>query len=82
MPPWLVLALLLALIIALIYQLASRRYGWRLVLYWAVVAAGMLVAEALAESMGWNVTRFGDLRLLPDFMGAAVILAVFWFLGV
>ena len=82
MPPWLVLALLLALIIALIYQLASRRYGWRLVLYWAVVAAGMLAAEALAESMGWNVTRFGDLRLLPDFVGAAAILAVFWFLGV
>ena len=82
MPPWLLLALLLALIIALVYQLASRRYGWRVVLYWIVIAAGMLGAEALAESVGWNITRFGDLRLLPDFAGAAMILGVFWFLGV
>jgi uncharacterized membrane-anchored protein len=82
MPPWLLLALLLALIIALLYQLASRRYGWRVVVYWVAIAAGMLVAEAIAESLGWNVTRFGDLRLLPDFAGAAMILAAFWFLGV
>ena len=82
MPPWLLLVLLLAFIIALLYQIASRRYGWRLVAYWVLVTTGMLAAEALAESLGWSFTRFGDLRLLPDLLGAMLVLAVFWFLGV
>lgn len=82
MPPWLLLVLLLAFIIALVYQIASRRYGWRLVAYWALITVGMLAAEALAEYLGWSFTRFGDLRLLPDLLGAILVLAVFWFLGV
>jgi hypothetical protein len=32
--------------------------------------------------LGWNVTRLGDLRLLPDMLGAAAVLAVLWFLGI
>ena len=82
MPPWLLLALLIALVIALVYQLVTRRYGWRLLLYWLLVAGGMLVAEALAELLGLNITRFGDLRLLPDLVGAALVILVFWFIGV
>lgn len=82
MPPWLVFAAVLALAFAALYQLATRRYGWRLLAYWAVILVGILAAEAAAESLGWSFTRLGDLRLLPDLAGAAVILALLWFLGV
>lgn len=82
MPPWLLFAALLSLIVALLYQLVSRRFGWRVLGYWVAVFAGVLAAEALAESIGLNVTRFGDLRLLPDLIGAAIVVAVLWFLGV
>jgi hypothetical protein len=82
MPPWLLLVLLVAFILALIYQIASRRYGWRLLLYWVLITTGMLAAEALAEYLGWSFTRYGDLRLLPDLLGAILVLTAFWFLGV
>jgi hypothetical protein len=82
MPPWLVLALVLALALAAGYQLVTRRYGWRVLAYWIVILAGILGAEAAAESLGWNVTRLGDLQLLPDMLGAAAVLAVLWFLGI
>ncbi len=82
MPAWLVFAAVLALALAALYQLATRRYGWRLAAYWLAVLVGILGAEAAAESLGWSFTRFGDLRLLPDLVGAAVILALLWFLGV
>jgi hypothetical protein len=82
MPPWLVFSVALALALAALYQLLTRRYGWRVLVYWALVLAGILAAEVGAEALGWNVTRFGDLRLLPDVIGAAVVLAALWFLGV
>lgn len=82
MPPWLVFAAALALALATLYQLTTRRYGWRVVAYWVVILLGIAGAEAAAESVGWNLTRFGDLRLLPDLLGAVIILAVLWFLGV
>lgn len=75
-PPWLILALVLTLAIALGYQLARRRYGWRVLFYWGLILAGFLGAEGLAESLGWNVTRLGDLRLLPDLVGSALAVAV------
>jgi hypothetical protein len=81
MPPWLLLALAFSLVIAVLYQLKSRHYGWRVMLYWVLVLAGFLGGEALAESLGWNVTRLGDLRLLPDLIASLVIVAVLWFLG-
>lgn len=81
MPPWLVLALVVSLTIGLLYQLLSRRFGWRILLYWAVILGGWLAAEALAESAGWDITRFGDLRLLPDLVGALVVVAILWFFG-
>lgn len=81
MPPWLLLALAFSLAIAALYQLASRRYGWRVVLYWALVLAGFLGAEAMAESFGWSVTRLGDLRLLPDLIGSLLMVVILWFVG-
>jgi hypothetical protein len=82
LPPWLVLALVVALTIALIYQLLSRRFGWRVLGYWLLVLLGILGAEALAEVLGWNFTRVGDLRLGPDLAGALLVVAVLWFLGI
>jgi hypothetical protein len=82
MPPWLVFSLISALTLALLYQLASRRFGWRLIGYWVLILAGFLGAEALAEYLGWNITRLGDLRLLPDLGGALLILMVLWLLRV
>jgi hypothetical protein len=34
-----------------------------------------------AESAGWQITRFGDLRLAPDLGGAVAVLGALWFLG-
>jgi hypothetical protein len=82
MPVWLVFALLLSLIVALIYQIASRRFGWRVMGYWLAIACGVLAAEAIAETLGLNITRLGDVRLLPDLAGAAVVVAALWFLGI
>jgi hypothetical protein len=82
LPPWLVLVLIGALTIALIYQLLSRRFGWRVLGYWLLVLIGILGAEALAEVLGWNVTRVGDLRLAPDLAGALLVIVVLWFLGI
>lgn len=81
LPPWLVFALLVSLAGALIYQIGTRRFGWRLFAYWLLVLAGFLGAEVLAESAGWSITRFGDLRLFPDLVGALVIMLALWFLG-
>jgi len=81
-PPWLLLAALLALTIALVYQIASRRFGWRVILYAVVLLAAMLGAEALGESLGWTVTRVGDLRLLPDLVAALLVVVLLWFLGI
>jgi hypothetical protein len=82
LPPWLVLVLLGALTIALLYQLLSRRFGWRVLGYWFLVVFGVLGAEALAEVLGWNFTRVGDLRLVPDLVGALLVVAALWFLGI
>jgi hypothetical protein len=59
----------MALIVALLYQIALRRFGWRLLVYWVLTFGGLLAAELLAESAGWNFTRLGDLRLGPDLIG-------------
>ena len=82
MPPWLVFALVLALAAAAFYQIVTRRFGWRVLAYWIVIVAGIMGAEAVAETLGWNFTRFGDLRLLPDLLGASVVMLVLWYLGV
>lgn len=81
-PPWLVLAMVIGLAVAATYQLLTRRFGWRILLNWVLVLSGILVAEAIAESLGWDFTRVGDLRLLPDFLGAALVSAALWFLGI
>lgn len=81
-PPWLALALLIALTLALMYQIGSRRFGLRLVAYWTAILAGLLVAEVLADSLGWNVTRLGDLRVAPDLAGAAMVMVSLWYLGI
>lgn len=80
-PPWLVLALVFTLALALVYQLVRRHYGWRVVFYWALILIGFLGGEAIAESLGWSLTRMGDLRLLPDAAGAAIMFAVLWLAG-
>lgn len=74
-PPWLILMLVLSLALALVYQLATRRHGWRAWMYWLLIFAGMLLFEGLSESAGLSVTRFGDLRLLPDLVGAGLALS-------
>jgi len=81
LPPWLLLSLVAALALALAYQLASRRFGWRILAYWSVILSGLLAAEVLSEQLGWNLTRFGDLRLLPDLAGASIVMFLLWFLG-
>jgi hypothetical protein len=81
LPPWLVLSLVISLAVALGYQILSRRFGWRVIGYWAAVLVGFVGAEMLAESMGVSLARVGDLRLLPDLAGALVVVAVLWFLG-
>jgi hypothetical protein len=82
LPPWLAFALVSSLAIALLYQVSCRRFGRRAGIYWALVLAGFLAGEALAESFHWEVTRFGDLRLLPDFAGAGMVVVGLWFLGI
>jgi hypothetical protein len=81
LPPWLVLALVICLAMAALYQLFSRRYGWKVLLYWIAIFAGFLLAEVLAEQAGIDLLRVGDLRLLPDFAGAFFVIALLWFLG-
>jgi hypothetical protein len=81
-PPWLLLLTLVALVIALTYQLATRRYGWRLLFYWALILLALAGFEAVAESVGWNITRFGDLRVAPDLVGAGLVVAAFRLLGI
>jgi hypothetical protein len=78
----LVLAVVGSLTVALIYQLLSRRFGWRILAYWVLVLIGVLGGEALAEVLGWNFTRLGDLRVGPDLVGALLVVAVLWFLGI
>jgi hypothetical protein len=80
-PPWLVLSLVLSLTLALLYQIFSRRYGWRVLVYWVAVFAGFLGGELVAEQAGISLLRVGDLRLLPDFAGVFVVIGVLWFLG-
>ena len=82
MPPWLALLLLVSLILALAYQLTTRRFGWRVVIYWAVIFAAVMVFEGLAESLSFNATRLGDVRLVPDLAGGVTALLGLWFLGV
>jgi hypothetical protein len=79
-PPWLVLALVAALALALMYQIATRQFGGRIVAYWGLMLVGFLGAEALADALGWNVTRFGDLRVAPDIGGALLAMSFLWFL--
>lgn len=80
-PAWLILSLLISLTIALCYQLASRRFGWRILAYWLLILIGFIGGEVLAEAAGWNVTRLGDLRLLPDLLGSLLIATALWFIG-
>jgi hypothetical protein len=81
-PPWLALALAASLAMATLYQICSRRFGWRIMLYWMLIFFGFLAGEVVSESVNWDITRFGELRLLPDLMGAGLILAGLWFLGI
>jgi len=81
-PAWLVLALIITLVLALAFQLAARRFGWRVIGYWLFVFLGFIAGEIVAESVGLNWLRVGDLRLLPDLLGAAVALALLWWTGI
>jgi hypothetical protein len=81
-PPWLVASLVVSLAIALAYQILSRRFGWRLLFYWAAVLVGFIGAELLAEGAGWSLLRVGDLRLLPDLAGSFLIVVALWALDV
>jgi len=81
-PPWLLLLLLLSLAIALAYQLVRRSSGRRVIAYWLVVFVALLAFEAGTESLGISLTRFGDLRLLPDMAGGALAVGIMWFLRV
>lgn len=80
-PAWLVLSLGAALAVALMYQIASRHYGWRILAYWGVALVGFLGAEVLAESLGVSISRFGDLRLGPDVAGAGLAMVCLWVVG-
>jgi K+-transporting ATPase A subunit len=81
-PPWLIFLLVTALAIALLYQIVSRRFGWRVLGYWVFIFIGVMAFEALAETAGWNLTRVGDVRMLPDMVGAGLAVAILWFLGI
>ena len=81
-PPWLVFSLLTALALALAYQIVSGRFGKRVVGYWLIILAAFLGAEVLSEQLGWNVTRLGDLRLLPDLSGALLAVLLLSILGI
>lgn len=81
-PPWLVLALVITLALACAYQLIRQHYGWRVLFYWALILVGFLGAEALVESLGWNITRLGDLRMLPDLVGALFAIGVLWLIRI
>jgi len=81
-PAWLLFAMVLALTIALAYQLLTRRFGWRIVLYWVVILAGLLGGEAGAESVGFNLVRVGDLRLGPDLLTAGLAASALWILRI
>ena len=80
LPPWLVLAAVVALAFAAVYQLAAGRIGWRILIYWMFILGGALMAEAVAEHFGWNVTRVGDLRTIPDMVGAIGVMSLLWLL--
>jgi hypothetical protein len=78
----LVALLLASLTLAFVYQLASRRYGWRVLAYWLLILAGVIGAEVAAEAVSLNITRLGDLRVIPDLTGGLLVMAVLWLLGV
>lgn len=80
MPAWLVLLGLLSLTLAFGYQLAVRRFGWRVLVYWLAIFAAVALFEALAESANITVTRLGDLRLLPDLAGGGTAMGALWLL--
>lgn len=73
---------MVSLACALAYQLGTRRFGARIILYWVVTLGVFLGAEVLAEWLGWSLGRMGDLRLGFDVAAAALLLAVLWFLGI
>lgn len=82
LPPWLVLSLVSALALALIYQVVTRRFGWRVLGYWIVILVGLLGGEMLAESMGWDLVRLGDLRVAADATGAMAAVVALRLFGV
>lgn len=82
MPPWLLFAMAFSLALAALYQLLTQRYGWRVLMYWALILGGFLLGEAVAESLGWNITRLGDLRILPDLTGALLVLVGLRIIGI
>ncbi len=72
MPPWLLLLAVFALALSFAYQMNRKRSQRFILLYWLVILVFAVAGEVLAESMGSNITRFGDLRLLPDIVFAGV----------
>lgn len=80
-PPWFLFLLILALALSLGYALFRGRYGWRIVLYWAVVFVVLLLCEAGAEEAGFELGRMGDLRLAPDLAGGVVAVLALWAIG-
>ncbi|HEV3310382.1 MAG TPA: hypothetical protein VG815_07680 [Chloroflexota bacterium] len=76
MPPWLFLALLISLLAALGYQIVRVRSLRRVPLYWAVILAAFLLAEAVAESVHLNSPQLGELQVIPDLVGIAAALGL------
>jgi uncharacterized membrane protein YeaQ/YmgE (transglycosylase-associated protein family) len=80
-PPWLVLALLIALIAALLYQLVRTRSLRRVPFYWVFTLVGFLAAQAGVESANISSPQIGELQIIPDLIGALIAIAILWLLG-
>lgn len=78
MPPWLLIAILVALVAALAYQLVTIGSIRRLPLYWLLVLAGLLGGQATAELAHLHSPQLGELQVLPDIGGTLAGVFVLW----
>ncbi|GAC1404450.1 MAG: hypothetical protein NVSMB52_18290 [Chloroflexota bacterium] len=81
-PPWLLFLAVLTLTMSLGFQLISRRHGRRLLAYWFLTLVASISCEVFAETSGIEFGRMGDVRLLPDLLGALTVLIIAWFLRI
>jgi hypothetical protein len=76
MPPWLVLAIAASLLAAIGYQILRATSLKRVPVYWIVIAAGFLGAEAIADSTKLVIIRLGELAIIPDLVGMLVAICI------